>query len=76
MTDALDDRGYRAAQLEAALTAGRLCLATYAHRDLGGTGLTFFDDLVTELFEPRAAGQTPMFLYTVGRPARAVSSRG
>jgi len=68
VADALGDRGYRAAQFEAALTAGRLYLATYAHRDLGGTGLTFFDDTVTECFEPRAAGQTPMFLYTMGRP--------
>jgi SagB-type dehydrogenase family enzyme len=69
VTDALGDRGYRAAHLESALTAGRLYLATYAHRDLGGTGLTFFDDMVTDFFEPRAAGQTPMFLYTMGRPA-------
>lgn len=69
MTDVLGDRGYRVAQLEAALTAGRLYLTTYAHRDLGGTGLTFFDDMVTDFFAPRAAEQTPMFLYTLGRPA-------
>jgi SagB-type dehydrogenase family enzyme len=69
VTDALGDRGYRLAQFESSLTAGRLYLATYAHRDLGGTGLTFFDDEVTEFFSPRAAGQTPTFLYTLGRPA-------
>ncbi|MFC4540615.1 SagB/ThcOx family dehydrogenase [Halosolutus amylolyticus] len=69
IVDALGDRGYRAAQLEASLTAGRLYLATYAHRDLGGTGLTFYDDVVTDFFAPRAAGQTPTFLYTIGRPA-------
>lgn len=69
LTDVLGDRGYRAAQLEAALTAGRLYLDTYTHDNLGGTGLTFFDDLVTEFFEPRATGQTPMFLYTLGKPA-------
>ncbi|NUB89940.1 SagB/ThcOx family dehydrogenase [Haloterrigena sp. SYSU A121-1] len=69
LVDALGDRGYRAAQLEAALTAGRLYLGTYAHRTLGGTGLTFYDDVVTDFFAPRAAGQTPMFLYTIGRPA-------
>jgi SagB-type dehydrogenase family enzyme len=69
LTDALGDRGYRAAQFESALTAGRLYLATYAHRDLGGTGLTFFDDIVTDFFAPRASGQTPTFLYTLGRPA-------
>lgn len=67
--DEIGDRGYRAAQFEAAMTAGRLYLATYAHRSLGGTGLTFFDDLVTDFFRPRADGQTPMFLYTIGRPA-------
>ncbi|MFD1565152.1 SagB/ThcOx family dehydrogenase [Haloarchaeobius amylolyticus] len=69
VVDALGDRGYRVAQLEAALTAGRLYLATYAHRDLGGTGLTFYDGVVTDFFAPQAAGQTPMFLYTMGRPA-------
>ncbi|WP_195893046.1 SagB/ThcOx family dehydrogenase [Halopiger djelfimassiliensis] len=69
LVDALGDRGYRVAQLEAAMTAGRCYLGTYAHRDLGGTGLTFYDDVVTEFFSPRAGGQTPMFLYTMGRPA-------
>ncbi|RKD93576.1 SagB/ThcOx family dehydrogenase [Halopiger aswanensis] len=69
ITDAIGDRGYRVAQLEASLTAGRLYLATYAHRDLGGTGLTFYDDVVTDFFAPRAAGQTPLFLYTMGHPA-------
>ncbi|MEF8857386.1 MAG: SagB/ThcOx family dehydrogenase [Halolamina sp.] len=65
----LGNRGYRAAQLEAGLLGGRLYLATYAHRDLAGLGLTFRDDAVTEFFEPRAAGTTPMFHYVFGRPA-------
>jgi len=69
VTAALGDRGYRVAQLEAAVTAGRLYLAAYAHRDLGATGLTFYDDAVTEFFAPRADGQTPTFLWTLGRPA-------
>ncbi|WP_137284276.1 SagB/ThcOx family dehydrogenase [Halorussus salinisoli] len=69
VVERLGDRGYRAAQLEASLTAGRLYLAAYAHRDLGATGLTFYDDLVTEFFEPRSDGQTPTFLWTMGRPA-------
>lgn len=69
VTDRLDDRGYRVAQLEAALTAGKLYLAVYAHRDLGATGLTFYDDEVTEFFGPRSEGQTPTFLWTLGRPA-------
>ncbi|MFP8958074.1 SagB/ThcOx family dehydrogenase [Natrialbaceae archaeon A-CW3] len=69
VVDRLGNRGYRLAQLEAAATAGRCYLATYAHRDLGGTGLTFYDDLVTSFLSPRADGQTPMFLYTLGKPA-------
>jgi SagB-type dehydrogenase family enzyme len=69
VTDALGDRGYRVAQLEAAVTAGRLYLAAYAHRDLGATGLTFYDDEVTDFFAPRADGQTPTFCWTLGRPA-------
>lgn len=69
ITDRFGNRGYRVAQYEAALTAGRLYLAAYAHRDLGATGLTFYDDEVTEFFSPRAADQTPMFLWTLGRPA-------
>jgi SagB-type dehydrogenase family enzyme len=69
VTDRLGDRGYRAAQLEASLTAGKLYLAAYAHRDLGATGLTFYDDAVTAFFGPRSEGQTPTFLWTLGRPA-------
>jgi len=69
VVDRLGDRGYRAAQLEAGLLLGRLYLATYAHRDLAGLGLTFFDDEVTDFFSPRAAGQTPTTLYAFGRPA-------
>ena len=69
VVDRLGDRGYRAAQLEAAICAGRCYVGTYAHRDLGATGLTFYDDAVTEFLSPRAAGRTPTFLWTLGRPA-------
>lgn len=41
----------------------------HSPESLGGTGLTFFDDEVTGFFAPRATGQTPLFLYTLGRPA-------
>ncbi len=67
VVDALGDRGYRLAQLEAGVTLGRLYLATYAHRDLGGTGLTFYDGAVTEHLSPRAAGTAPTCLFAVGR---------
>jgi SagB-type dehydrogenase family enzyme len=64
----LGNRGYRAAQLEAAIAGGKLYLAAYA-LGLGATGLTFFDD-VTRFFSPHAAGKSVMFLTTIGRPAR------
>ena len=65
------NRGYRVAQLDSAITAGKLYLATYAHR-LGATGLTFFDDAVTEFFSPKAAGLSVMFLMTLGHRLRTV----
>jgi SagB-type dehydrogenase family enzyme len=64
----LGERGYRAAQLEAAIEGGMLYLAAYA-LGLGATGLTFFDDEVTRFFSPHAAGKSVMFLTAVGRPA-------
>lgn len=63
------DRGYRAAQLEAGIMGGRLYLAAYALR-LGATGLTFYDDEVTQFFSPHAAGKSPMFLMALGVPAQ------
>jgi SagB-type dehydrogenase family enzyme len=68
VVDRLGDRGYRLAQLEAGVALGRLYLATYAHRDLGGRGLTFFDDAVTDLLSPRAADQTPTTMFVLGHP--------
>lgn len=65
----LGNRGYRAAQLDAAITGGKLYLAVYALR-LGASGLTFYDDDVTEFFSPHAAGKSVMFLVALGNPAR------
>jgi SagB-type dehydrogenase family enzyme len=65
----LGDRGYRLAQLEASVALGRLYLATDAHRNVGGRGLTFYDDAVTDLLTPRAADQTPMTTFVFGHPA-------
>jgi SagB-type dehydrogenase family enzyme len=62
------NRGYRAAQLDGAIIGGRLYLATYA-LGLGATGLTFFDDDVTEFFSPHAAGKSVMFLVAAGARA-------
>jgi SagB-type dehydrogenase family enzyme len=63
------NRGYRLAQLEAGIALGRLYLATYAHRTLGGRGFTFFDTEVAEYLSPHADGQTPMTLFAFGEPA-------
>jgi SagB-type dehydrogenase family enzyme len=65
----LGNRGYRAAQLEASVMAGKLYLAAYAQR-LGASGLTFFDDDVVEFFSPHAAGKSVMFLLALGKSAR------
>jgi SagB-type dehydrogenase family enzyme len=64
------NRGYRAAQLEAAITGGRLYLAAYA-LGLGATGLTFLDDAVVDFFAPHAAGKSVMFLAAIGRGRRS-----
>jgi nitroreductase len=47
------DRGYRMAQLEAGIVAGRLYLGAYAF-GYGATGLTFYDDEVTTFFAQEA----------------------
>jgi SagB-type dehydrogenase family enzyme len=60
------NRGYRAAQLEASIIGGKMYLAAYA-LGLGASGLTFFDDDVTEFFSPHAAGKSVMFLLALGK---------
>ncbi|MCH7712258.1 MAG: SagB/ThcOx family dehydrogenase [Chloroflexi bacterium] len=67
--DRYGNRGYRVAQMEAAIMGGRLYLGAYAQR-LGATGLTFFDDDVTRFFSPHAQGKSVMFLTALGRPVR------
>jgi SagB-type dehydrogenase family enzyme len=67
--DALGARGYRAAQLEAGIVAGRLYLGAYAYR-FGATGLTFYDDAVTEFFSPDAAGKSCVLVTAIGESPR------
>jgi SagB-type dehydrogenase family enzyme len=62
------NRGYRLAQLEAAIYAGRLHLAAEA-LGLGAVGSTSFDDEVVEFFSPRAAGGSFMFIAVFGARA-------
>jgi SagB-type dehydrogenase family enzyme len=66
------NRGYRVAQLEAALVSSRLHLATRAF-GLGAVALTAFDDEVVDFFSPHAAGKSYLFVAVFGkrRPAAA-----
>ena len=59
------NRGYRAAQLEAGIVGGNMYLCAHG-LGLGGTGMTFYDDEVTEFFSPHAAGKSLMFLVALG----------
>jgi SagB-type dehydrogenase family enzyme len=63
------NRGYRVVQLEAGAIGGRIYLAAYAQH-LGATGLTFFDDDVTNFFSPHAKDKVAIFLLAIGRPLK------
>jgi Nitroreductase family len=64
----LGNRGYRAAQFEAGVRAGKIYLSSYAV-GVGASGSTFFDDAVTEFFSPHASGKSSMIAVGVGVPA-------
>jgi len=68
------DRGYRLAQLEGALHAGKLHLGTHA-LGLGAVGSTSFDDEVIEFFSPHAAGKDYMFVTVFGKRRAGQPSR-
>ena len=63
------NRGYRAVQLDAGAIGGKIYLAAYAQH-LGATGLTFFDDDVTEFFSPHAKDKSAIFLLAIGKPLK------
>ena len=65
-TETLGPRGYRAAQLEAGIRAGRLYLGAYAC-GFGATGLTFYDDEVRKFFQTT---MEPMLVVALGHPSR------
>ena len=66
------NRGYRIAQLEAAIFAGKLHLAAHA-LGLGAVGSTAVDDDVIRFFSPHAVGKSYMFVIVFGkRRVRAV----
>jgi SagB-type dehydrogenase family enzyme len=67
--DGFGERGYRFAELEAGLIAGRAYLAAHAV-GRGVTGLTFYDDEVTRFFSPHADGLDPLLVVAVGVPRK------
>ena len=62
------NRGYRVAQMEAGILGGKMYLAAHA-LGFGATGLTFYDDAITEFFSPHAVGKSTMFVMPLGRKA-------
>lgn len=62
------NRGYRAVQFEAGVVGGRLYLGAYS-LGFGATGLTFYDEDVTEFFRPEAEGKSCIFVVALGIPA-------
>jgi len=65
---ALGNRGYRTAQLESGIVAGKIYLSAYA-LGLGASGSTFYDDAVTEFFSPHAKEKSTMIAVGLGVPA-------
>ncbi len=70
---ALGNRGYRAAQFEAGVVAGKLYLSAYS-LSMGASGSTFYDDAVTEFFSPHAKDKSTMIAVGVGIPAYKAKS--
>lgn len=78
---ALGNRGYRAAQFEAGVVAGKIYLSAYS-LGIGASGSTFYDDAVTEFFSPHAKGKDALIATAVGvtnykaRPGRVLPQFG
>jgi SagB-type dehydrogenase family enzyme len=65
----LGNRGYRSAQIEAGVMLGKAYIAAYS-LGRGATGLTFYDDDVTEFFSPHAAGKSCTVVVAIGVPGK------
>ncbi len=68
VSGSLGNRGYRAAQFEAGITAGKIYLSSYS-LGVGASGSTFYDDAVTEFFSPHAKEKSTMIAVGIGVPA-------
>ena len=66
--DILGNRGYRAVQLEAGISAGKIYLLSYAS-GLGASGSTFYDNEVIEFFSPHAKQKETLIAIGVGIPS-------
>lgn len=66
--ETLGNRGYRAAQLEGGIVAGKIYLSAYS-LGLGASGSTFYDDAVTEFFSPHAKDKSTMIAVGIGTPS-------
>ncbi len=66
--DILGNRGYRAVQMEAGITAGKIYLLSYAN-GLGASGSTFYDNEVIEFFSPHAKQKETLIAIGVGIPS-------
>jgi SagB-type dehydrogenase family enzyme len=71
--DALGNRGYRDAHLEAGILGGRAYLAAYS-LGRGASGLTFYDDDTSKFFAPHAGGKSPLLMVALGIPRSRSSS--
>src|SRR6266540_4858379 len=63
VVESLGDRGYRWAQLEAGIRAGRLQIGAFM-RGWGAAASTFYDDEISRVLETR---DVPMLMVAVGR---------
>jgi len=61
-------RGYRVAQMEAGILGGKMYLGVHS-LGFGASGLTFYDDAVTQFFSPHAEGKSTMFVLPLGGKA-------
>ena len=66
--DMLGNRGYRAVQMEAGITAGKIYLLSYAS-GLGASGSTFYDNEVTEFFSPHSKQKETLIAIGLGIPS-------
>jgi SagB-type dehydrogenase family enzyme len=72
--DAMGDRGYAAAQLEAAVSAGRMYLGAYA-QCLGASGITYYDDEARRFFETALEPMLSLVMGPEGARASIIRCR-